>query len=151
ALMCAAHRQMLSLIAAFDSGVDGATSVVPWLVAALGVSHSTAAGWARTAGRLEEPPAGAAAYGDGRLAADQPAPVLRMATPENEEEPVEAAVGWSAAEARAIARKDAPKPERPERSALRWWRVDDVLHLRGALHGDAAAVVEQRLEEETAK
>jgi len=158
ALECAVHRQMLGLIAAFDRDEgwreDGATSVVPWLVAALGVSHSTAASWARTAHRLEALPAVAAAYGEGRLSADQLAPVLRMATPENEAELVEAAVGWSAAEARAIARKAAPKAEPPARGTLRWWRDsddDDVLHLRGALRGDAAAVVEQRLEEETAK
>ena len=158
ALMCAAHREMLAMVAAFDTQegwrVDGATSVVPWLVAALGVSHSTASQWARTAHRLEELPAVAAAYGDGRLSADQLAPVLRMGTTDNEEELVEAAVGWSAAQACAIARQAAPRPQPPERSALRWWRDSEdaeVLHLRGRLQGDAAAVVEQRLEEETAK
>ena len=158
ALMCAAHQQMLGMVAAFDAHdgwrVDGATSVVPWLVAALGVSHSTASQWARTAQRLKELPHLAAVYGDGRLSADQLAPVLRMANPDNEEELAEAAVGWTAAQAQAIARKAAPKPEPPERSALRWWRDSedgDVLHLRGRLRGDAAAVVEQRLEEETAK
>ena len=117
ALRCAVERQMLGLIAAFDAEegwrVDGATSVVPWLVAALGVSHSTAAQWARTAHQLEDLPAVARAYGGGRLSADQLAPVLRMATPGNEEELVEAAVGWSAAQARAIARKAAPKPQPP--------------------------------------
>src|SRR5262245_39442110 len=101
ALGCAVHRQMLAMLAAFDSAegwrVDGATSVVPWLVGALGVSHSTAASWARRARQLEDLPAAAAAYGDGRLSADQLAPVLRLATPENEAELVEAAVGWSAA------------------------------------------------------
>ncbi len=157
ALSCAVQRQMLGLIAAFDKQdgwrVDGATSVVPWLVAALGVSHSTAAQWARTAQRLEELPHVAAAYGEGRLSADQLAPVLRLANPGNEEELVEAAVGWSAAHARAVARQAAPKPEAPAKSTLRWWRDaedNDVLHLRGRLRGDAAAVIEQRLEEETA-
>ncbi len=158
ALRCAVDRQMLGLIAAFDAGqgwqADGATSVVPWLVNALGVSHATAAAWARTARRLEELPAVAGAYGGGRLSADQLAPVLRLATPGNEEELVEAAAGWSAAQARAVARQAAPPPPPPERSALRWWRdgeAGEALHLRGVLRGDAAAVVEQRLEEETAR
>ena len=158
ALECAVHRQMLAMIAAFDDKEgwreDGAASVVPWLVAALGVSHATAAQWARTAHELEELPAVAAAYGEGRLSADQLAPVLRMATPDNEAELVEAAVGWSAAEARAIARKARPRAEPGGPSTLRWWRDPedaDVLHLRGRLRGPAAAAVESRLEEETAQ
>lgn len=74
ALQVAAHRLMLGVIAAFDAQTgweeDGATSVVPWLVASLGVSNRTAAEWAAAAGKLEDLPAIAAAYGDGRLSWD---------------------------------------------------------------------------------
>jgi hypothetical protein len=153
ALQSAAHRLMLAAIAAFDEQEgwqeDGATSVVPWLVASLGVSHRTAAEWAGAASKLEELPAIADAYGEGCLSWDHVRPLLRFATPETDADLAESAQGWSAAHTAAVARRARPVPEDDQRDAhakrsLRWWWGDDrMLHFRGRLpDADGATVVE---------
>lgn len=121
ALQSAAHRLVLAAIAAFDEQEgwqeDGATSVVPWLVASLGVSHRTAAEWAGAASKLEELPAIADAYGEGRLSWDHVRPLLRFATPETDADLAESAQGWSAAHTAAVARRARPVPEDDQRDA----------------------------------
>ena len=156
ALLTVTQQTLLSMIATFDEAEgwadDGATSVVPWLVGMLGVSHRTAAEWVEVAGRLGELPAIQAAFGAGRLSWDQVRPLVRLATPETDAELAEAAAGWSAAQVARVARRARPVSDDEvadahARRSLRWWWEDDrMLHLQGRLPDAEGAAVASALE-----
>jgi hypothetical protein len=156
ALEAAVHRVLLAALASFDRRYgweeDGATSAVAWLTGMLGVSWRTASDWLEVAKALEDLPATAAAYGEGRLSADQVRALVTFATPESEADLAQAAAGWSAAHTAAIARRARPvTPEEADdaqrrRSLRMWWGEDRCLHVRGRLPDAAGAVVVQAVE-----
>jgi hypothetical protein len=156
ALEAAVHRVLLAALASFDRRYgweeDGATSAVAWLTGMLGVSWRTASDWLEVAKALEDLPAIGAAYGEGRLSADQVRALVAFATPESEADLAQAAAGWSAAHTAAIARRARPvTPEEADdahrrRSLRMWWGEDRCLHVRGRLPDAAGAVVVQAVE-----
>jgi hypothetical protein len=154
ALVSAAHQNMLQVLAAFDRKEgwreDGATSAVPWLVGMLGVSSRTAAEWVTVAAKLESLPAIAAAYGEGRLSWDHIVSLVSFATPDDDEALAGAAPGWTAAHARALARRSraARVDAVGQRGSLRYWWDEDgtLLHLRGYLPAEQGATVVRALE-----
>ncbi len=149
ALMCAAQRQLLAVVAAYDRreawAEDGATSMGAWLTYRLGVSQRTGSEWARVGTALESLPALAEAFGEGRLSFDQVAPLTRL----GDDSLAEEAVGWTAAQCAAVARRARPvKDDVHPRRGLRWrWDLDErMLQLRGKLPEDQGATVVAALE-----
>jgi hypothetical protein len=151
---CAIHKAMLEVVAAFDErGLwrgDGATSMAAWLVARLGVSFGTAAGWCDTAARLRSLPALSAAYEEGRLSWDQVRAAAEVADADNEEAVLAQALGASAAQLERSARR---KRERVGRSgeaihSVRWWweRRGVQWRLNGYLPAEQGVVVARALE-----
>lgn len=97
---CAIRRTLMEVIAAHDRSEawkeDGATSMTSWLVAQLGVTHGTAAQLVTVAERLEELPAIAGSFGEGRLSWDKTRALVRFATPETDADLAEEAQGLTA-------------------------------------------------------
>jgi hypothetical protein len=156
ALIRATRRVQLQVIAAHDESgdwrQDGAASMVAWLAFELGLHHRTAAELLATAHRLEEQPALAAAFAEGRLSWDQLRPVLKVATPETDEAWTETATCESAAALQRLARRSRPvsldedDDTRRRRSLTMMWNRDgDLLHLRGRLPRELGATVEAAL------
>ena len=157
ALACAAQRQMLAAVAAYDSREawreDGATSMAAWLAYRLGVSHRTGSEWGRTASALEDLPALADAFGEGRLSADQVVPLTKVATAETDEVLAAEAVGWTAARCSSFARRvravsDEESSDREHRRYVRWhWDLGrGLLSLHGRLAAESGATVVAALE-----
>jgi hypothetical protein len=108
-VVCAARRQQLAMIAAFDRREgwrqSGQTSCEGYLVARLGVSRRTAVQLVRLAHRLEVLPHVAAAYERGLLSDEAVQHAAELATPETDQEVAADAVGRTAAELEVLARQ----------------------------------------------
>ena len=103
-----AHQsQLLAAVVELDRRkawrVDGATSMVAWLVQRCGVSASTAREWVTAAGRLHALPKISDALSKGKLSFDQVKPLVEVAKPETDATLAEQATHWSAKQVRELA------------------------------------------------
>jgi hypothetical protein len=95
----AAHqRQLLAAVAELDRRkawrVDGATSMVAWLVQRCAVSAATAREWVTAAPKLEQLPEIGNALAEGKLSFDQVKPLVEVAKPETAADLAEQATHW---------------------------------------------------------
>ena len=146
-----AHQsQLLGAVAELDQRrawrVDGATSMVAWLVQRCGVSAATAREWVTAAARLPSLPKIADALSQGKLSFDQVKPLVEVAKPETDAQLAEQATHWSAKQVRELAQ--AARNQSDERStgsyARRFLRFDDR---RRTLHRDASGGPVRRRQE----
>src|SRR5271156_7029715 len=103
-----AHQsQLLEAVVELDRRrawrVDGATSMVAWLVQRCGVSAATAREWVTAAARLPSLPKIADALSQGKLSFDQIKPLVQVAKPETDARLAEEATRWSAKQVRELA------------------------------------------------
>jgi Domain of unknown function (DUF222)/HNH endonuclease len=148
-----AHQsQLLAAVAELDQRrawrVDGATSMVAWLVQRCGVSAATAREWVTAATKLPSLPNIADALSQGKLSFDQVKPLVEVAKPETDAQLAEQATHWSAKQVRELA--SATRSQSDERStgfyARRSLRFDDRRRtLTGTLPEDQYAVVKSSL------
>ena len=101
-----AHQsQLLAAVAELDRRrawrVDGATSMVAWLVQRCAVSAVTAREWVTAAARLPSLPKIADALSQGKLSFDQVKPLVEVAKPETDGRLAEEATHWSAKQVRS--------------------------------------------------
>jgi hypothetical protein len=127
-----AHQsQLLAAVAELDRRrawrVDGATSMVAWLVQRCAVSAATAREWVTAAAKLPSLPKIADALSQGKLSFDQVKPLVEVARPETDARLAEQATHWSAKQVRELAL--ATRNQSDERStgfsARRSLRFDD--------------------------
>jgi hypothetical protein len=128
--------------------VDGATSMVAWLVQRCGVSAATARDWVTAAAKLPSLPKIADALSHGKLSFDQVKPLVEVAKPDTDAQLAEQATHWSAKQVRELAL--ATRNQSDERStgfyARRFLRFDDRRRtLTGTLPEDHYAVVKSSL------
>jgi Domain of unknown function (DUF222)/HNH endonuclease len=148
-----AHQsQLLSAVAELDQRkawrVDGATSMVAWLVQRCGVSAATAREWVTAAAKLPSLPKIADALSQGKLSFDQVKPLVEVAKPETDQRLAEEATHWSAKQVRELAL--AARNQSDDRStgfyARRSLRFDDRRRtLTGTLPEDQYVVVKSSL------
>jgi Domain of unknown function (DUF222) len=148
-----AHQsQLLGAVVELDRRrawrVDGATSMVAWLVQRCGVSAATAREWVTTAAKLKSLPKISDALSQGKLSFDQVKPLVEVAKPETDAQLAEQATHWSAKQVRELAM--AARDQSEERStgfyARRFLRFDDRRRsLTGVLPEDQYAVVKSSL------
>ncbi len=148
-----AHQsQLLAAVAELDRRrawrVDGATSMVAWLVQRCGVSAATAREWVTAAAKLPSLPKIADALSQGKLSFDQVKPLVEVAKPETDAQLAEQATHWSAKQVRELAL--ATRDQSDERSTgfytRRFLRFDDRRRsLTGTLPEDQYAVVKSSL------
>ena len=103
-----AHQsQLLAAVAELDRRrawrVDGATSMVAWLVQRCAVSAATAREWVTAATKLPALPEISNALSKGRLSFDQVRPLVEVARPETDAALAEQATHWSAKQVRELA------------------------------------------------
>ncbi len=128
--------------------VDGATSMVAWLVQRCGVTAATAREWVTAAAKLTSLPKISDALSQGKLSFDQVKPLVEVAKPETDATLAEQATHWSAKQVRELA--IAARNQSDERStgfyARRFLRFDDRRRtLTGVLPEDQYAVVKSSL------
>ena len=138
-----AHQsQLLAAVVELDRRrawrVDGATSMVAWLVQRCGVSAATAREWVTAAAKLPALPKIADALSQGKLSFDQVKPLVEVAKPETDAKLAEQATHWSAKQVRELAQ--AARNQSDEQStgfyARRFLRFDDRRRtLTGTLPG----------------
>jgi Domain of unknown function (DUF222)/HNH endonuclease len=148
-----AHQsQLLGAVAELDRRrawrVDGATSMVAWLVQRCGVSAATAREWVTAATKLPSLPRIADALSQGKLSFDQVRPLVEVAKPETDARLAEEATHWSAKQVRELAQ--ATRHQSDARStgfyARRSLRFDDRRRtLTGTLPEDHYIVVKRAL------
>ncbi len=148
-----AHQsQLLAAVVELDRRrawrVDGATSMVAWLVQRCGVSAATAREWVTAAAKLPSLPRIADALSQGKLSFDQVKPLVDVAKPETDAQLAEQATHWSAKQVRELAL--ATRNQTDERStgfySRRFLRFDDRRRtLTGTLPEDQYAVVKSSL------
>jgi hypothetical protein len=148
-----AHQsQLLAAVVELDRRrawrVDGATSMVAWLVQRCGVSAATAREWVTAAAKLRSLPKISDALSQGKLSFDQVKPLVEVAKPETDAQLAEQATHWSAKQVRELAL--ATRDQSEERStgfyARRFLRFDDRRRsLTGVLPEDQYAVVKSSL------
>ena len=148
-----AHQsQLLAAVVELDRRrawrVDGATSMVAWLVQRCGVSAATAREWVTAAAKLRSLPKISDALSQGKLSFDQVKPLVEVAKPETDAQLAEQATHWSAKQVRELAM--ATRDQSDERStgfyARRFLRFDDRRRsLTGVLPADQYAVVKSSL------
>jgi hypothetical protein len=101
------QRQLLAAVAELDRRrawrVDGATSMVSWLVQRCSVTAATAREWVTAAAKLEKLPEIGHALSQGKLSFDQVKPLVELATPETDASLAERATHWSARQLRDLA------------------------------------------------
>jgi 5-methylcytosine-specific restriction endonuclease McrA len=101
------QRQLLGAVAELDRRkawrVDGATSMVAWLVQRCSVTASTAREWVTAAEKLESLPKISEALSQGKLSFDQIKPLVQVAKPDTDARLAEAATQWSAKQVRELA------------------------------------------------
>jgi hypothetical protein len=101
------QRQLLSAVAELDRRkawrVDGATTMVAWLVQRCSVTASTAREWVTAAAKLESLPNISEALSQGKLSFDQIKPLVQVAKPDTDARLAEAATKWSAKQVRELA------------------------------------------------
>src|ERR1700729_3703558 len=103
-----AHQsQLLSAVVELDRRrawrVDGATSMVAWLVQRCGVSAATAREGGTAAAKLPTLPKISDALSQGKLSFDQVKPLVDVAKPETDAQLAEQAAHWSAKQVRELA------------------------------------------------
>ena len=152
AMKARTERILLAYVAAYERRegyrVDGARSMPEWLAGVAGCTHAHAAEMTRAARRLDDLPAIADAYEEGRLSWDQVRALVHFATPHNDALLAADAPGLTLAQLRGAARKakvvtDEEAAEAHRRRGLRWW-VDDEhswVHIAGRLTPDEGATV----------
>ena len=100
------HSQLLAAVVELDRRkawrVDGATSMVAWLVQQCGVAAVTAREWVTAATRLQELPKISDALSQGKLSFDQVKPLVEVAKPETDAKLAEQATHWSAKQVREL-------------------------------------------------
>jgi Domain of unknown function (DUF222)/HNH endonuclease len=101
------QRRLLSAVAELDRRkawrVDGATTMVSWLVQRCSVTASTARDWVTAAEKLESLPKISDALSQGKLSFDQVKPLVQVAKPDTDARLAEAATKWSAKQVRELA------------------------------------------------
>src|ERR1700685_4483076 len=101
------QRRLLAAVAELDRRkawrVDGATTMVAWLVQRCSVTASTARDWVTAAEKLESLPKISEALSQGKLSFDQIKPLVQVAKPETDAGLAEAATKWSAKQVRELA------------------------------------------------
>jgi hypothetical protein len=101
------QRQLLSAVAELDRRkawrVDGATTMVAWLVQRCSVTANTARDWVTSAEKLESLPKISEALSQGKLSFDQIKPLVQVAKPDTDARLAEAATHWSAKQVRELA------------------------------------------------
>ena len=148
-----AHQsQLLAAVVELDRRkawrVDGATSMVSWLVQRCGVTAATARDWVTTAAKLKELPQITDALSKGKLSFDQVKPLVEVAKPETDATLAEQATRWSAKQVRelAIAARNQSDAQATGQYARRFLRFDDRRRsLTGVLPEDQYAVVKSSL------
>jgi hypothetical protein len=146
------HSQLLAAVVELDRRkawrVDGATSMVAWLVQQCGVAAATAREWVTAAAKLQELPKIADALSQGKLSFDQVKPLVEVARPETDATLAEQATHWSAKQVRelAIAARQQSDEQATGTYARRFLRFDDRKRLlTGILPKDQYAVVKSSL------
>ena len=148
-----AHQsQLLTAIVELDRRqawrVDGATSMVAWLVQRCAVSATTAREWVTAAAKLPALPKIADALSQGKLSFDQVKPLVDVAKPETDAQLAEQATHWSAKQVRELAQATRNQSEDQSTGfyARRFLRFDDRRRsLTGVLPQDQYAVVKSSL------
>jgi hypothetical protein len=101
------QRQLLAAVVELDRRkawrVDGATSMVAWLVQRCGVTAATAREWVTAAAKLEHLPNIGDALAQGKLSFDQIKPLVEVAKPDTDAKLAEQATHWSAKQVRELA------------------------------------------------
>ena len=101
------QRQLLSAVAELDRRrawrIDGATTMVAWLVQRCAVTATTAREWVTAAEKLENLPKISEALSQGKLSFDQVKPLVQVAKPDTDAHLAEAATKWSAKQVRELA------------------------------------------------
>ena len=146
------HSQLLAAVVELDRRkawrVDGATSMVAWLVQQCGVAAVTAREWVTAATKLKELPKISDALSQGKLSFDQVKPLVEVAKPETDAKLAEQATHWSAKQVRelAIAARQQSDGQATGFYARRFLRFDDRRRmLTGVLPEDQYAVVKGSL------
>jgi Domain of unknown function (DUF222)/HNH endonuclease len=148
-----AHQsQLLAAVVELDRRkawrVDGATSMVAWLVQRCGVAAGTAREWVTAAGKLQELPRISDALSKGKLSFDQVKPLVEVAKPETDATLAEQATHWSAKQVRELATAARNQTDQQATGAFarRFLRFDDRRRsLAGMLPADQYAVVKSAL------
>ena len=148
-----AHQsQLLAAVAELDRRrawrVDGATSMVAWLVQRCAVSAATAREWVTAAAKLPSLPKIADALSQGKLSFDQVKPLVEVAKPETDARLAEQATHWSAKQVRelALATRNQSDEQSTGSYARRSLRFDDRRRtLTGTLPDDQYLVVKRSL------
>jgi Domain of unknown function (DUF222) len=146
------HSQLLAAVVELDRRkawrVDGATSMVAWLVQQCGVAAATAREWVTAAAKLKELPKISDALSQGKLSFDQVKPLVEVAKPETDATLAEQATHWSAKQVRelAIATRQQSDGQATGSYGRRFLRFDDRRRmLTGYLPADQYAVVKGSL------
>ncbi len=104
------QRRLLAAVAELDRRkawrIDGATSMVAWLVQRCAVTATTAREWVTAAEKLVELPKISDALAQGKLSFDQVKPLVEVAKPETDAKLAEQATHWSAKQVRELAVAD---------------------------------------------
>jgi len=148
-----AHQsQLLSNVAELDKRkawrVDGATSMVSWLVQRCGVSASTARDWVTAATPLQSLPKISDALAQGKLSFDQVKPLTEVAKPETDGKLADDATHWSAKQVRDLAKAHRNQTDDEAAGAYRRrsLRFNDARRsFSGCLPDDQYATVKGRL------
>jgi hypothetical protein len=146
------HSQLLAAVVELDRRkawrVDGATSMVAWLVQQCGVAAATAREWVTAATKLKELPKISDALSQGKLSFDQVKPLVEVAKPETDAKLAQQATHWSAKQVRelAIAARQQSDEQASGSFTRRFLRFDDRRRmLTGVLPEDQYAVVKGSL------
>ncbi len=148
-----AHQsQLLTAVAELDRRkawrIDGATSMVSWLVQRCGVSASTARDWVTAAAPLQSLPKISDALSQGKLSFDQVKPLVEVAKPESDAKLAQEATHWSAKQVRELAKAHRNQTEDEAAGAYRRrsLRFNDARRsFAGCLPDDQYAIVKGRL------
>jgi Domain of unknown function (DUF222)/HNH endonuclease len=146
------QRRLLADVAELDRRkawrVDGATSMVSWLVQRCAVTATTAREWVTAAGALESLPKISDALAQGKLSFDQIKPLVEVAKPETDADLAERATRWSAKQVRelAVAAKNQSDEQAASGYNRRFLRFNDRRRsLSGTLPEDQYVTVKSAL------
>jgi hypothetical protein len=128
------QRRLLAAVAELNRRkawrVDGATSMVAWLVQRCAVTATTAREWVTAAEKLEALPEISNALAQGKLSFDQVKPLVEVAKPETDAALAEQATKWSAKQVRELAEADRRQSDGQASSmySRRFLRFNDRRH-----------------------
>ncbi len=127
-----AHQsQLLSAVAELDRRkawrIDGATTMVAWLVQRCSVTANTAREWVTAAEKLQGLPKISEALSQGKLSFDQVKPLVHVAKPDTDAQLATEATKWSAKQVRelALAANRQTDNDAAANHARRFLRFDD--------------------------